>query len=146
MTLTRMGQLEGVLINTRNVASHEVTIDQRLRRVDELDLEPIVFKLTHPEPGETCLTLVQVDADVVLYRCFLKLCLLYPGVTVVPTRRIDHVWCGPVPVGRGRLRPGVVRWPLTGGGQTRLAGCPRSVSLDTVRRSSFHINFPSGQP
>jgi anti-sigma regulatory factor (Ser/Thr protein kinase) len=27
-----------------------------------------------------------------LYRCFLKLCVLYPGVSVVPTRAIDRVW------------------------------------------------------
>lgn len=63
-----------------------------MRRVDVLDLEPIVYKLTHPEPGEPCLTLAQADADVALYRCFLKLCLLYPDLTVVPTRSIDHVW------------------------------------------------------
>jgi hypothetical protein len=72
--------------------SHEATTDQRLRRVDVLDLEPIVYKLTHPEPGETCLTLARADADVALYRCFLKLCVLYPGTVIVPTRQLDHVW------------------------------------------------------
>lgn len=68
------------------------SVDQQLRGVDALDLEPIIFKLTHPEAGEPRLTLAQADADVALYRCFLKLCLLYPEVTVVPTTRIDHVW------------------------------------------------------
>src|SRR5579859_2899787 len=80
------------LINERSITGLEATVDERLRRIDDLDLEPIVFKLTHPEPGEPHLTLAQADADVELYRCFLKLCLLHPDVTVVPTRRIDHVW------------------------------------------------------
>jgi hypothetical protein len=72
--------------------SREVTIGQRLLRVDVLDLEPIVYKLTHPEPGEPALTLTEADQAVALYRCFLKLCVLYPGTAIVPTRRLDHVW------------------------------------------------------
>jgi hypothetical protein len=69
-----------------------VTAGQRLRRVDALDLEPVVYKLLHPEPGETAMGLAVADRDVALYRCFLKLCLLHPGATIVPTRQIDHVW------------------------------------------------------
>ena len=46
----------------------------------------------HPEPGETGLTLARADQDVALYRCFLKLCVLHPGATIVPTRQLDHVW------------------------------------------------------
>ena len=65
---------------------------ERLCRVDELDLEPIVYKLVCPEPGETSLSLVRTDQDVTLYRCFLKLCVLYPGTTIVPTRQLDRVW------------------------------------------------------
>jgi hypothetical protein len=72
--------------------SHEATTDEQLRRVDALDLEPIVYKLTHPEPGERALTLAEADQAVALYRCFLKLCVLYPGTTIVPTRQLDHVW------------------------------------------------------
>jgi hypothetical protein len=34
-------------------APREVTPEDRLRRIDALDLEPIVYKLTQPEPGET---------------------------------------------------------------------------------------------
>jgi hypothetical protein len=60
--------------------------------VDQIDLEPIVFKLTHPDPGERGLTLEDADQAVVLYRCFLKLCALYPGIAIVPTRAIDRVW------------------------------------------------------
>lgn len=65
---------------------------ERLRRVDGLDLEPIVYKLMHPDPGEAALTLAAADQDIALYRCFLKLCVLYPGTTLVPTRRLDRVW------------------------------------------------------
>jgi len=68
------------------------TAEERLRRIDALDLEPIVFKLMHPEPGETALSLARADQDVALYRCFLKLCVLHPDTTIVPTRQLDHVW------------------------------------------------------
>src|ERR1022692_344418 len=73
-------------------AGDPVTVEGRMRRVDELDLDPIVYKLMHAEQGETSLTLARADQDVALYRCFLKLCVLHPGVTIVPTRQIDHVW------------------------------------------------------
>lgn len=72
--------------------AHELTIVERLRRADELDLEPIVFKLMHPEPGEEALSLAEADQAVALYRCFLKLCVLCPGTAIVPTRQLDHVW------------------------------------------------------
>jgi len=70
----------------------EARMTERLRRVDELDLEPIVYKLTHPDPGEAALTLAEADQDVALYRCFLKLCVLYPGMMLVPTSQLDRVW------------------------------------------------------
>jgi hypothetical protein len=31
--------------------AHELTGGERLHRADELDLEPIVYKLTHPTPA-----------------------------------------------------------------------------------------------
>ena len=77
---------------TAAVTVGEVTVEERLRRVDALDLEPIVYKLMHPEPGETALSLARADQDVALYRCFLKLCVLHPATTIVPTRQLDHVW------------------------------------------------------
>jgi len=70
----------------------DAATDERLRRVDALDLEPIVYKLMHPEPGEAALSLVEADRDAALYRCFLKLCVLHPVVALVPTERLDHVW------------------------------------------------------
>jgi hypothetical protein len=60
--------------------------------VDLLDLEPVVFKLLHPELGAEGLRLAEADHGVGLYRCFLKLCVLYPRVSIVPTRAIDQVW------------------------------------------------------
>lgn len=71
---------------------HEVRMAERLGRVDELDLEPIVYKLVHSEPGEEPLTLTDADQAVALYRYFLKLCVLYPGMMLVPTRQLDRVW------------------------------------------------------
>jgi len=70
----------------------ELIIEERLCRVDELDLEPVVFKLMHREDGEPVLDLPRADQDAALYRCFWKLCVLYPHTTIVPTRRIDRVW------------------------------------------------------
>jgi len=73
-------------------ADQVVTTEGRLSRVDALDLDPIIYKLMHPEPGETSLTLARADQDVALYRCFLKLCVLYPCAAIVPTRQLDRVW------------------------------------------------------
>ena len=72
--------------------AHQATTKERLRRIDALDLEPIVFKLMHPEPRETALSLADADQDIALYRCFLKLCALHPDATIVPTRQLDRVW------------------------------------------------------
>jgi len=69
-----------------------VAVEEQLSLVDDLDLEPVVYKLMHPEPGEEGLRLGQADRDVELYRRFLKLCVLHPGTTIVPTRQIDHFW------------------------------------------------------
>ena len=72
--------------------THQAAAEERLRQIDALDLEPIVFKLMHPEPGETALSLAEADQDVALYRCFLKLCALHPSAAIVPTRQLDRVW------------------------------------------------------
>lgn len=70
----------------------DAVIEERLARVDELDLEPLVFKLMHPDHGDPGAELSRADQDVELYRCFLRLCVLYPETTIVPSRVIDHVW------------------------------------------------------
>lgn len=74
------------------VRTGPITVSERLRRIDALDLEPIVYTLMHPEPGETMLTLADADQDIARYRCFLKLCVLHPAVAIVPTRQLDRVW------------------------------------------------------
>jgi hypothetical protein len=71
---------------------HATTVEDRLHRIDALDLEPIVFKLTRPDSGEAPLTLTDADQYILLYRCFLKLCLLHPDATIVPSLQIDRVW------------------------------------------------------
>jgi hypothetical protein len=73
-------------------ASQEVVVGERLHRVGELDLEPVVYKLMHPDPDERALSLADADQAVALYRCFLQLCALHPGAAIVPTRQLDHVW------------------------------------------------------
>jgi hypothetical protein len=70
----------------------EATAAERLARIDALDMEPIVYKLMHPEPDGEGLPLTSADQDVALYRCFWKLCLLQPTATLVPTRELDQVW------------------------------------------------------
>jgi hypothetical protein len=70
----------------------EEVIQEQLCRVDELDLDPVVFKLMHPGPGEAELPLAEADDAVGLYRCFLKLCVLYPAWAIVPTHQLDQVW------------------------------------------------------
>jgi hypothetical protein len=70
----------------------ELIAAERLSRVDELDLEPVIFKLLHPEPGSPRPAVDAAERDAELYRCFLKLCVIYPGQAIVPTHDIDHVW------------------------------------------------------
>lgn len=65
---------------------------ERLRRVDELDLEPIAYKLMYPDAGVTGMSLAAIDQDVALYRCFLKICVLHPERSIVPSKAIDDVW------------------------------------------------------
>ena len=74
------------------IDSRDLPAEDRIGRVDALDLEPIVYKLMQPEPGERTLSMAEADQDVALYRCFLKLYVLHPGATIVPTRRLDRVW------------------------------------------------------
>ncbi len=62
------------------------------QRIDALDLEPIVAKLMHPEPGQTAMTLAEADQLIAAYRHFLKLCAWYPDEDIVPSRAIDQAW------------------------------------------------------
>lgn len=71
--------------------SHVLATDEVAVRIDELDLEPIVFKLMNPD-HEVGLSLELADRGVARYRMFLKLCAMYPDCSIVPTAEIDHVW------------------------------------------------------
>lgn len=61
-------------------------------RIDALDLDPIAYKLMHPEPGQAVMTLAEADELIAAYRRFLKLCAWYPEESIVPSRAIDEVW------------------------------------------------------
>lgn len=61
-------------------------------RVDSLDLEPIVYKLMHPEPGQMVMSLAEADQQVSVYRSWLKLCAWYPAEPIVPSKPVDEVW------------------------------------------------------
>jgi hypothetical protein len=69
-----------------------VSLADRIQRVVDLDLEPIVYKLMHPEPGVTGMALADADRLVELYRRWLILILRHPNAHIVPTRNIDTVW------------------------------------------------------
>lgn len=70
----------------------KAVLDQKIQLIDELDLEPVAFKLVHPEPGETSMTIEEADALITKYRRFLKLCVMYPEQSIVPSKEIDEVW------------------------------------------------------
>ncbi|MBA3679502.1 hypothetical protein H0W80_04965 [Candidatus Saccharibacteria bacterium] len=68
-----------------------LTVAEAMVLIDELDLEPIIFKLVNPEDG-TPLSLAQADVVTMKYRQYLKLCAMYPGKSIVPNKEIDQVW------------------------------------------------------
>lgn len=67
-------------------------VERQLLLIDELDLEPVAFKLVHPEPGESGMSIEKADELIVKYRRFLKLCVMYPSKGIVPSKDIDPVW------------------------------------------------------
>lgn len=69
-----------------------MTAGQAAERIDALDLEPIVYKLMHPHPGEQAMTLADADRRVEAYRRHLKLCAWYPDQPVVPSQLADEAW------------------------------------------------------
>jgi hypothetical protein len=79
---------------TETGTAAELTGAQRAaaERVDALDLDPIAYKLMHPEPGVTTMTLAGADQLIAAYRCFLKLCAWYPDQGFVPSRAVDEAW------------------------------------------------------
>lgn len=72
----------------------DLTAEQRRagKAIDALNLEPIAFKLSTPEPGEKGMPLAEADQLIAAYRSWLKLCAWYPGTSIVPSKAIDQVW------------------------------------------------------
>jgi hypothetical protein len=66
-------------------------LDAFQRRLDQLDLEPIVYKITHHHQGPKW-DLAKADEVAHLYKQYLTLCFLYPGIGNVPTQDIDTFW------------------------------------------------------
>ncbi|HXK31134.1 MAG TPA: hypothetical protein VJZ94_00030 [Candidatus Paceibacterota bacterium] len=72
-----------------------MNLDERLRHVQDLDLEPIKFKLVHDEDGPRW-SITDTDRVEVEYKRFLALNL--KNVTdkrvqsIVPTREVDKFW------------------------------------------------------
>lgn len=66
--------------------------EQAAARIDDLDLDPVVFGLMHPYPGLTVMGLAEADQVVAAYRRWLKLCAWYPEDPLVPTLSIDDAW------------------------------------------------------
>jgi hypothetical protein len=68
-----------------------ISQDEFQSRLNQLDLEPIIFKLMDKKEGEGW-TLDYADQRVLEYKCFLMLNFMYPEHDFVPTHDIDCVW------------------------------------------------------
>jgi hypothetical protein len=125
--------------------SWQITAEDRLRRADALDLEPVVYTLTHPGPGEAGLSLAQADWDVSLYRCFLKLCILHPGTAPSAAGSPPAVGSGPPGCLAGRSRsspPSAAACTCTSPAQpSHPVGCP----VTTSPRSGHHERLPASE-
>lgn len=67
-------------------------VENQLRMIDELDLEPIAYKLVYPDLGVTGMSIEEADRLIVKYRRFLKLSAMYPDQAIVPSKEFDPVW------------------------------------------------------
>jgi hypothetical protein len=56
-----------------------------------LNLEPIIYKLTHNEDGESW-NLEDAIKYAQEYRCWLFICWMNPDLSLPPSKKIDHVW------------------------------------------------------
>ena len=65
--------------------------DEAMRRIAELDLDCIKFKLMNTEDGEGW-TREQVDKTEKWYKRFLSLMILFPEKVILPTKLVDKFW------------------------------------------------------
>lgn len=61
-----------------------------INRLNNLDLEPIIFRIMHME--ETRWSLETADRVAQIYRGFLFLVWKYPGKVIVPNKAVDQFW------------------------------------------------------
>lgn len=73
--------------NTPSAASQELFA----RKVQALDLEPIIFKLVNPDDGQGW-PVAKADVVAKEYRDFLTLAHLYPEKNIVPSKSVDKFW------------------------------------------------------
>lgn len=66
-------------------------INEQIKRIADLDLEPIKFKLMHIDEGLGW-PLEKVDLVENDYKRFLTLILKHPDRTLMPSHDIDHFW------------------------------------------------------
>lgn len=70
---------------------NEVSIKERIKRINDLNLEPIIVKLIDEEEGEGW-SIEQAFIAEKMYKRFLILTLKYPDQSIVPTTTIDTFW------------------------------------------------------
>lgn len=68
----------------------QVTLEdnKKLRLIDELDLEPIAFKLRLEHEW----SIEQINHAVGQYRLWLKMVALHPNESIIPNKEVDEVW------------------------------------------------------
>lgn len=69
-----------------------VTVRERINRILNFDLECIVYKFVNPDPGNILMNEAEARQAEILYRQYLILALLYPELSLPPSRFIDDFW------------------------------------------------------
>lgn len=73
------------------LTTSDISIQQKVERIEELNLEPIMVKLMDDTEGESW-TLEQTLATEKWYKRFLILSLKYPDLSIVPNKQVDTFW------------------------------------------------------
>jgi hypothetical protein len=69
----------------------EISLSERVNRINQLDLEPIILKLIDEDEGEDW-TIEQAFAAEKLYKQFLILSVKHPNASIVPNKIMDAFW------------------------------------------------------
>jgi hypothetical protein len=73
------------------LAKSDISIQEKVNRIEELNLEPIMVKLMDTDEGEGW-TLEQTLEAEKWYKRFLILNLKYPDQSIVPNKQVDTFW------------------------------------------------------